>query len=188
MKGAQTFLSVVGGYGGVPAQTAYDGVPAPRGWLLLAFLGVTVYLVSQLLQAYYVAVATALGLSAAEVLRSLGVTSGLGSLLVLSGLVTALWRANLAAGLGPSGVRGLVLGASGVGVLVLFEFALLLDLLGAGGESVRAFIVAQPIGGAFGNALALAGLASLAVGLARATSLFGRAAPDTRSPERTSEP
>lgn len=169
------------------AQTAYDGVPVPRGWLLVAFLGVSLYLVSQVLQAYYVGVAEAVGLPPPEVLRILGVTSGLGSLFVLSGLVTALWRANLAAGLSPASVRGLVLGASGVGVLVLFEFGLVLDLFGVGGDSVRAFIQVQPIGGAFGNALALAGLASLAVGLAHATSLFGRAA-DTGAPERTPEP
>jgi hypothetical protein len=169
------------------SQTAYDGVPAPRGWLFLAFLGVLVYLVSQLLQAYAFGFAEWSGLAAAEVLRILGVTSGLGSLLVLSGLITALWRANLAAGLSPAGVRGLVLGASGVGVLGLFEFALLLELIGAGDPSIRAFVQAQPIGGAFGNALALAGLASLAVGLGRATSLFGRPEAEPR-PGRTPEP
>lgn len=169
-------------------QLAFDDVPPPRGWLLVSFLGVWLYLIAQILQIYVDRVAAAVALPASEVLDTLGVLSVLGSIFVLSGLVTALWRANLAAGLSPAGVRGLVLGAAGVGVLVLFDLALVLNLIGVGGQAVRALIDAQAVLNVFGNALSLAGLASLAVGLAHAASLFGRPEAEATGSEARAEP
>lgn len=162
-------------------QTSYDDVPAPRGWLGIAFFGVCVFVVSKLLWVYAPQVADALLSDPADVERTLSVTAGLGSLLVLAGLVAALWRANLAAGLSPSGVRGLVLGAAGVGVLILFELALFLDFLRVPADAVAALLRAQPMGDVMGNALAFAGLASLTVGLADAGRLFRESRGEARA-------
>ena len=151
---------------------SYDDVPPPRGWLAVAFLGVWLYLVSQVLRGYPTAVSDATGLDPYVAFQALAVTSGLGSIMVLSGLVAALWRANLAAGLSSSGVRGLVLGAAGVGVLVLFVVAAALRLAGLEEDTLGALVRAQPVGDVLGTALAFAGLASLAVGLTHAIGLF----------------
>jgi len=160
------------------------GARSPRGWLFVAFLGVWVYLISQVLKVYNAAVADMVTLSPTDVLRLLAITSGLGSLLVFAGLVAALWRANLAAGLSPSGVRGLVLGAAGVGVLVLFEIATILRLLGLEEDALTSLVRAQAVGDVLGTALAFAGLAFLAVGLTHAVGLFrpAREAPPTPKP------
>lgn len=163
------------------------GARSPRGWLFVAFLGVWVYLISQVLKVYNAAVADMVTLSPTDVLRLLAITSGLGSLLVFAGLVAALWRANLAAGLSGAGVRGLVLGASGVGVLLVFVITLALAFLEFGGEFVAALARVRDIGDVLGTALAFAGLASLGVGLAHATSLFRRPAHAPRPSEATQE-
>src|SRR2546422_165556 len=103
-------------------------------------------------------------------------TSGLGQLLFFCGLVAALWRANLAAGASNAGIRGLAFGVAGVGTLGVFEFALFLDWLGAALNPIG--VLAQtPVldtGVIAGTALAFAGLASLVVGFAQSTDLFGR--------------
>ncbi|OGS47765.1 MAG: hypothetical protein A3K66_04655 [Euryarchaeota archaeon RBG_16_67_27] len=163
---------------------SYDDVPPPRVWLAFAFLGVWLYLISQILRGYPTAVSGATGLDPYVAFQVLAATSGLGSIMVLSGLVAALWRSNLAAGLSPSGVRGLVLGAAGVGVLVLFEIATILRLLGLEEDALTSLVRAQAVGDVLGTALAFAGLAFLAVGLTHAVGLFrpAREAPPTPKP------
>src|SRR2546430_13661540 len=91
------------------------GLGSPRGWLFLAFLGVSLYLASQLLRLYPARVAEIVVLPAAEVKEILALTSGLGQLLFFGGLVAALWRANLAAGVSNAGVRRLAFGVAGGG-------------------------------------------------------------------------
>src|SRR3989442_1628354 len=83
------------------------GLRSPRGWLFLAFLGVWLYLASQLLRLYPARVAEIVVLPVLEVKEVLALTSGLGQLLFFGGLVAALWRANLAAGASSAGIRGL---------------------------------------------------------------------------------
>ena len=170
------------------AQVPYSGVRSPRGWLFLAFLGVWLYLVSQLLRIYPERVADAFVLTVLDVKEVLAIISGLGQILFFAGLVAALWRANLAAGLSGSGVRGLVFGAAGVGILTLFEAALFLDWVGVSLSPANALIQTPALdaGVIAGTALAFAGLASLVFGLAQATDLFGRTAPEV--PEAASRP
>src|SRR2546422_1965600 len=108
-----------------------SGLRSPRGWLFLAFLGVWLYLASQLLRLYPARVAEIVVLPVSEVREVLALTSGLGQLLFFGGLVAALWRANLAAGASSAGIRGLAFGVAGGGTLGVMEFALFLDLLGA---------------------------------------------------------
>ncbi len=152
------------------------GLRSPRGWLFLAFIGVSLYLASQLLRLYPVRVAEIVVLPAPEVKEILALTSGLGQLLFFGGLVAALWRANLAAGVSNAGIRGLALGVAGVGTLGVFELALFFDWLGTGFNPIG--VLAQtPVldtGVIAGTALAFAGLASLVVGFAQSTDLFGR--------------
>jgi hypothetical protein len=152
------------------------GLRSPRGWLFLAFLGVWVYLASQLLRLYPARVAEIVVLPLSEVKEVLALTSGLGQLLFFGGLVAALWRANLAAGASSAGIRGLAFGVAGVGTLGVMEFALFLDWLGAAVNPIG--VLAQtPVldtGVIAGTALAFAGLASLVVGFAQSTDLFGR--------------
>jgi hypothetical protein len=166
------------------------GAKAPRGWLFVAFLGVWLYLVSQVLRVYEETVAPWAGLSRADLLSALAITAGLGSLLFFAGVVSALWRANLAAGLSGAGVRGLVLGASGVGVLLVFEAVLLLAYFDVGDEFVSTLLrpAVRTIGDILGTALSFAGLASLAVGLAQAVRLFRGPAPEVGASTRPSEP
>jgi len=164
------------------SNPSHENVPAPSGWLAVAFLGVWLYLISKLFEAYPSQVAFSVGATREETLAALKVTAGLGSILVLSGLVAALWRSNLAAGLSPSGVRGLVLGSAGIGVLVLFEVFLALDFFGVRLDPIGALLRGQPIGDILGTALAFAGLASLAVGLTQAAGLFERAPEPARAP------
>src|SRR2546421_1040358 len=113
-------------------RTGRTGLGSPRGWLFLAFLGVSLYLASQLLRLYPARVAEIVVLPAAEVKEILALTSGLGQLLFFGGLVAALWRANLPAGVSNAGIRGLAFGVAGAGTLGVFEFALFLDLLRTG--------------------------------------------------------
>src|SRR5712692_5473318 len=103
-------------------------------------------------------------------------SAGLGQLLFFGGLVAALWRANLAAGVSNAGIRGLAFGVAGVGILGLFEFALFLDWLGATFNPMALFAQSPVLdtGVIAGTALAFAGLASLVVGFAQSTDLFGR--------------
>src|SRR2546428_12286306 len=91
------------------------GLRSPRGWLFLAFLGVWLYLASQLLRLYPERVAEIVVLPVLEVKEVLALTSGLGQLLFFGGLVAALWRANLAAGPPRAGFRGLAVGVAGGG-------------------------------------------------------------------------
>ena len=155
-------------------QVAYPGLRSPRGWLAVAFLGVVLYLVSQVFRLYPEWIASVTGSTVGAVRQVLGVTAGLGSILFLSGLVAALWRANLAAGLSPAGVAGLALGAAGIGVLFLFEIARVLDWIRVTVSQVRDLLNAAEVGDIIGNAFAFAGLAFLGVGLAQAAGLFGR--------------
>lgn len=169
------------------SQVSYEDIPAPRGWLVLAFLGVWLYLIAQILRAYPEQVGGATGASPEDVETVLAFLAGLGSILVLAGLIAALWRSNLAAGLSPAGVRGLVLGAAGVGVLVLFELAHLLDLAGIRGDPVTSLLQARAIGDVVGTGLAFAGLASLVVGLSQAAGLFARVSRQAALPKASDE-
>ncbi len=173
----------------MPSNVSYGNVPAPRGWLGVAFLGVWLYLISQIMQLFSSTASEAMAVSEADLLPALAMTSGLGQILVLSGLVAALWRSNLAAGLTPSGVRGLVMGSAGVGVLVLFEIAQLFDFLRVRLDPIPALLKAAPTGSIMGIALAFAGLASLAVGLTQVVGLFERAPEEAKpippTPEKT---
>jgi len=163
------------------------GVRAPRAWLALAFLGVWLYFLSQLSQVYKEAFAAAAGLSMADAVDALRLTSNLGQILFLAGVGAALWRANLAAGLSSAGVSGLVIASAGVGVLVLFEVVLLLAWFRLVTGLILALGDVYTVGGIIGVALGLAGIASLGVGLSQAAGLFGRreeeATPGT--PEKT---
>ncbi len=155
-------------------------VRRPTGWLGLAFFGVALYVISAVLQIYRSTVATALAVDAAELTELLGLTSWLGQVGFFAGLVAALWRANLAAGLTRPSVAGLTLGAAGVGMMGLFELALLIDFLGVAIPPVTSLILAQELITAVGTFLGFAGLASLAVGLTNAMGLFvpaGKAEP-----------
>src|SRR3989449_8440742 len=109
-------------------RIARSGLRSPRGWLFLAFLGVWLYLASQLLRLYPARVAEVVVLPVSEVREILALSAGLGQLLFFGGLVAALWRANLAASVSNAGIRGLAFGVAGVGLLGVFEFALLPDL------------------------------------------------------------
>jgi len=157
-------------------RIARSGLQSPRGWLFLAFLGVWLYLASQLLRLYPARVAEVLVLPVSEVRELLALSAGLGQLLFFGGLVAALWRANLAAGVSSAGIRGLAFGVAGVGILGLFEFALFLDWLGAAFNPMALFAQSPVLdtGVIAGTALAFAGLASLVVGFAQSTDLFGR--------------
>src|SRR5437764_15260484 len=104
-------------------RVAQVGLRSPRGWLFLAFLGVWLYLASQLLRLYPGRVAEVVVLPVLEVKEVLALTSGLGQLLFFGGLVAALWRANLAAGASNAGIRGLAFGVAGGGIPGVFEFA-----------------------------------------------------------------
>ncbi|HVG37438.1 MAG TPA: hypothetical protein VNA10_06865 [Thermoplasmata archaeon] len=155
---------------------ARSGLRSPRGWLFLAFLGVWLYLASQLLRLYPARVAEVLVLPVSEMRELLALSAGLGQLLFFGGLVAALWRANLAAGVSNAGIRGLAFGVAGVGILGLFEFALFLDWLVATFNPMALFAQSPVLdtGVIAGTALAFAGLASLVVGFAQSTDLFGR--------------
>lgn len=158
------------------SRIARSGLRSPRGWLFLAFLGVWLYLASQLLRLYPARVADVVALPVSEVRELLALSAGLGQLLFFGGLVAALWRANLAAGVTNAGIRGLAFGVAGVGILGVFEFALFLDWLGSTFNPM-ALLAKTPIldtGVIAGTALAFAGLASLVVGFAQSTDLFGR--------------
>lgn len=156
------------------SSAASEEVRRPTGWLFLAFLGVWIYLISVLLQLYYVQVAATLRLNASDVNDFLGVASGFGQIFVFAGLVAALWRSNLAAGLTSAGVTGLVLGAASVGILSLFEFALVMDFLSITIVPISSLLLGRTLGFTIANFLGFAGLASLAVGLTQATGLWRR--------------
>src|SRR5256885_8364765 len=160
------------------------GLRSPRGWLFLAFLGVSLDLASQLLRLYPARVAEIVVLPAAEVKEILALTSGLGQLLFFGGLVAALWRANLAAGVSNAGIRGLAFGVAGVGTLGVFELALFLDWLGTGVNPIGVF--AQTPGPdtrvIAGTALAFAGPGPLVVGLAQSTGPFRPREPGGSAP------
>ena len=171
-----------------PSQVAYAGVRAPRGWLGVAFVGVWLYFIAKIMELYPERLADSTQVGRGEALQMLAIIAGLASILFFSGLVSALWRANLAAGLSPASVRGLVFGSAGVGVLVVFESARLLDWVGMQVDALRSLLLAVEIGDIAGNALAFAGLAFLVVGLAEAAGIFGRAEPEVprAAPEETS--
>jgi len=164
-----------------------EDVRSPLAWLGVAILGVWLYLISKLLSLWASHVASATGLPYGDVVKVLAATAGLGSILVLAGLTAALWRANLAAGLASAGVVGLVLGAAGLGVLVLFEAARAADLLQLRVDQVAALLRAQDVGDVVGNALAFGGLAGLAIGLATSAGLFQRAEEKVAAPVATTE-
>src|SRR5256712_10813240 len=110
------------------------GLRSPRGWLFLAFIGVWLYLASQLLRLYPARVAEIVVLPVLEVREVLALTSGLGQLLFFGGLVAALWRANLAAGASSAGIRGLAFGVAGGGGPRAVGIPLLLNWCGAPGQ------------------------------------------------------
>src|SRR3989454_4341893 len=114
------------------------GLRSPRGWLFLAFIGVWLYLASQLLRLYPARVAEIVVLPVLEVREVLALTSGLGQLLFFGGLVAALWRANLAAGASSAGIRGLAFGVAGGGAPRGMGFTRLLDLFAVPGKPIRA--------------------------------------------------
>src|SRR5438046_10333999 len=94
-------------------------IRSPRGWLGLAFLAVWLYLISQLLRIFPAGTADAFGLTVPEARQVLAITSGLGQIGLFAGLVAALWRADLAAGVCENGVSELGLAFGGVGMLHL---------------------------------------------------------------------
>jgi hypothetical protein len=151
-------------------------VEPPRAWLGLAFLAVWLYLLSQLFRIFPNGIAATFDLTVPEARQVLAITSGLGQIGLFAGLLAALARANLAAGVSRSGVQGLALGILGVGILSFFELALFLDWvrLPLGGLANLVLSPALDTGIIAGTALVFAGLASLGVGLARAVNLFGR--------------
>src|SRR2546428_12293513 len=102
------------------------GLQSPRGWLFLAFLGVWLYLASQLLRLYPARVAEIVVLPISEVKELLALTSGLGQLLFFGGLVAALWRADPPAGPSSARIRGLPFGGAGGGTPAGAEVAPLL--------------------------------------------------------------
>jgi len=162
-------------------------VDPPRAWLGLAFLAVWLYLVSQLLRIFPNGIAAAFDLTVPEARQVLAITSGLGQIGLFAGLVAALWRANLAAGVSKSGIRGLGLGILGVAILSFFEVALLLDWIRLSVDGL-ANLVRSPgldAGIIAGTALVFSGLASLGVGLARAVDLFGRGRAAASTPAAT---
>ena len=151
-------------------------IRSPRGWLGLAFLAVWLYLISQLLRIFPDGTANTFDLTIPEARQVLAITSGLGQIALFAGLVAALWRANLAAGVSRPGLRGAALGAVGVAVLGLFEVALVLDWIGIPLSLVNELARSPALDAGFiaGAALVFAGLASLGVGLAQVLDLFGR--------------
>lgn len=155
---------------------AVEDVQSPRGWLGLAFAGVWLYLISQLLRIFPEGTARAFELSIPEALEVLSITSLLGQVVLFTGLTSSLWRANRAAGLSGFSVRGLALGASGLGVLVAAEIALFLDWLRTSGNPFGVLVNAPVLDATVigGTALVFAGLAALGIGLSRAINLFGR--------------
>src|SRR5438445_8972178 len=157
-------------------RIARSGLRSPRGWLFLAFLGVWLYLASQLLRLYPARVAEVVVLPVSEVREILALSAGLGQLLFFGGLVAALWRANLAAGVSNAGIGRLAFGVAGVGLLGVFEFALFLDWLGAAFNPM-AVLAQTPLmhtGLHAGPPPAFAGLASSVVGCAQSTDLLDR--------------
>ena len=160
-----------------PKRGTVARIRSARGWLGLAFLGVWLYLISQLLRIYPNGTAGAFDLTIPEAQQLLAITSGLGQIVLFAGLVTALWRAHLATGLSGSGVRGLAFGAAGVGTLLFLEAALVLDWIGLelSPVSMLARTTALDAGIIAGTALVFAGLASLGFGLSQAIDPFGRA-------------
>src|SRR3989475_8151691 len=117
-------------------RIARSGLRSPRGWLFLAFLGVWLYLASQLLRLYPARVAEIVVLPISEVKELLALTSGLGQLLFFGGLVAALWRANLAAGASRARIRGLAFCVAGGGPPGRIGIALFLDLVRAPGHPI----------------------------------------------------
>ena len=173
------------------APMAARRIPPPRGWLGLAFLAVWLYLISQLLRIFPSGTADAFDISIPEARQVLAITSGLGQIVLFAGLTAALWRANLAAGVSGSRIRGLGLGVAGVGLLSLFEIALFFDWIGFFVSPVNelSHSPALDAGIIAGTALVFAGLATLGVGLARAVDLFGRAQVAVpEAPVRSEEP
>jgi hypothetical protein len=160
-----------------PARAVVPAIRSPRGWLGLAFLGVWLYLVSQLLRIFPNGIANSFDITPPEALQALAITSGLGQLVLFAGLTSALWRANRAAGLSEFSVRGLALGAAGVAIFSFVEIALFLDWIGVSVEPLTLVrgTGALDAGIIGGTAFVFAGLASLGFGLARAIDLFGRA-------------
>lgn len=156
---------------------AASGIPPPRRWLGLAFVGVWLYLISQLLRIFPDTTATAVDLAIPEARRVLAITAGLGQMILFAGLVAALWRANLAAGSSGAAIRGLAFGAAGLGILGFFEAALILDWFGFVPTRVEAFVGTSLLDAGIlgGTALVFAGLAFLGLGLSQALRLFGRA-------------
>src|SRR2546428_13852985 len=115
-----------------PPRIGRTGLRSPRSWLFLAFLGVSLYLASQLLRLYPARVAEIVVLPAAEVKEVLALTSGLGQLLFFGGLGAALWRGDPAAGAPNPGHRGLPFGVAGVGAPGRFELPLVPHWVGPG--------------------------------------------------------
>jgi hypothetical protein len=146
-------------------------------------------LLSQLFRIYPAPVTEAFALTTSESQEALAITSGLGQITFFSGLVAALWRANRAAGLSGSGIRGLAFGAAGVGTLALFEIALFADWVRIIVDPVKlmAHSPVLDIGILLGSALVFASLASLGVGLAQATGLFAPRAGPVPIPSRPEE-
>lgn len=153
------------------------GIRSPRGWLGLSFVGVWLYLVSQLLRIFPEGVANSFDLTVPEAQQVLAITSGLGQLGLFAGLTSALWRANRAAGLSEFSVRGLALGALGVAIFSLVEIALFFDWIGVSVAPLNLVpgTYALDAGVIGGTAFVFAGLAALGIGLSRSINLFGRA-------------
>ena len=166
-------------------------IRSPRGWLGLAFLAVWLYMISQLLRIFPLGTADAFSLTISETRQVLAITSGLGQIGLFAGLVAALWRANLATGVSDTGIRGLGLGLAGVGMLSLFEIALIVDWVRIASPLTE--LTQSPAldaGIITGTAVVFAGLAALGVGLARAVDLFGRSRAAVAPPpvSRSEEP
>jgi len=146
---------------------AASHVAVRQRWLGLSFLGIWVYLAAQLSQLYPTSFADGVGLSATDADLVLRIMSNLGQVFFFAGIVATLSRANRRAGVSRAGIRGLVAGSAGIGVLALIESFLLLQWFEVPLSSLAQVAEYYQVVSVLGVGLALAGIASLAVGLNR---------------------
>lgn len=149
------------------ARLATSHVAVRQRWLGLSFLGIWVYLAAQLSQLYPTHFADGVGLSATDANLLLRIMSNLGQALFFAGIIATLSRANRRAGISRTGIRGLVAGWAGIGVLGLLESFLLLQWFEIPLGSFAVLAEYFQVGSVLGVGLGLAGIASLAVGLKR---------------------
>lgn len=169
------------------ARLGPSRVGSRQRWLGLSFLGVWVYLAAQLLQLYPVSFADRAALSLTDANLLLRIMSNLGQVLFFVGIVATLSRANRSVGVSRAGVQGLVAGSLGIGMLVVLECLLVFQWYRIPLGSLAGIAEFYPVGSILGVALALAGIASLAVGLTRRARPFGKSVDAASAPSSHSE-